>query len=58
MHLYKYQIYPIEWIIDLRNKLYEFLSTLYSTDGPPVLCDMYHTYINHLNIKSQDGVGL
>lgn len=31
----------LEWIVELQNKLHDFLTTLYSNDENPVLFDMY-----------------
>ena len=44
--LYKFNI--IEWVIELRNKLIEFIQSLYNADGTPVLYEMYQNYLTNL----------
>ena len=34
-------LFTKEWVIELKNKLLEFINTLYNPDGVPVLFDMY-----------------
>jgi hypothetical protein len=36
-------------VIELKNKLIEFITTLYNPDGVPVLYDMYQHYIKKLS---------
>ena len=36
-------------MIELKNKLIEFITTLYNPDGDPVLYDMYQYYIKKLS---------
>ncbi len=39
----------LEWVVELKNKLIEFITTLYNPDGVPVLYDMYQHYIKKLS---------
>ena len=51
------QIFTKEWIVDVRNKLTAFLSSIGGNDKPPLLYQMYVNYMKNTSSLADDAPG-